>query len=49
MEKQAYVTFARNSTEVDDAMRILSDIRETKSLRQVLILFDSENCGDDQR
>lgn len=47
MEKHAYVTYARNSKDVEDALILLKSIKGTKSFKPVMILLDSENCGHD--
>lgn len=42
MEKEAYATFARNTGEVEEALILLKSIKETKTFKKVLILYDSE-------
>ncbi|XP_021959649.1 geranylgeranyl pyrophosphate synthase [Folsomia candida] len=44
---QAYVMFASNPKDVNDALLILRYIKETKTSKQSLILLDSENCGNE--
>ncbi|XP_021966060.1 6-deoxyerythronolide-B synthase EryA2, modules 3 and 4 [Folsomia candida] len=40
MGKEAYATFARNPGEVEDAIIFLKSIKETKTFKKVLILYD---------
>ncbi|XP_021965943.1 probable polyketide synthase 39 [Folsomia candida] len=41
MGKDAYATFACNDTEVEDALILLKSIKEAKTFKKVLILYDS--------
>lgn len=43
MGKEAYATFVRNEVELEDALILLKSIKETKSFKKVLVLFDSGN------